>query len=178
MRNMNSISCNVLFLVFVSVMLLFMHPSQSFDFEMVRAQVADKLMDGNLGINGSQDRILGELIYETKGKIMGQRVADIGNSNNDDHDGLAKVEVSYSGKGYIKGVGNVSETWTFVNTHLLNGITQGAGKGIITSDDEKGVVTATVLGRGFNLEPGKIVYPGARFFQPILVVNLVFLTRW
>lgn len=60
MRNMNSISCNVLFLVFVSVMLLFMHPSQSFDFEMVRAQVADKLMDGNLGINGSQDRILGE----------------------------------------------------------------------------------------------------------------------
>jgi hypothetical protein len=142
MRNMNSISSNILFLVFVSVMLLFMHPSQSVDSEMVRAQVADQLMDGNLG---SQDRILGELIYEAKGKIVGQRVADIGNSNNDDHDGLAKVEVSYSGKGYIKGVGNVSETWTFVNTHLLNGTTQGAGKGIITSDAENGIVTATEL---------------------------------
>lgn len=152
-----------------------MHPSQSVDSEMVRAQVADQLMDGNLG---SQDRILGELIYEAKGKIVGQRVADIGNSNNDDHDGLAKVEVSYSGKGYIKRVGNVSETWTFVNTHLLNGITQGAGMGIITSDDEKGVVTATELGRGFNLEPGKIVYPGACFFSADPGVGLVFLMRW
>ncbi len=49
--------------------------------------------------------MLGELIYESTGKIIGQRVVDAG-----ENDGpLAKVEVSYSGTGYMQGVGNVRD---------------------------------------------------------------------
>ena len=47
----------------------------------------------------------------------------------------------------MQGIGNVTETWTFVNTHLSNNIIQGIGKGVIMTDDGNAVATSTELGR-------------------------------
>lgn len=96
--------------------------------------------------NTNQNAVLGDLIYEASGKIVGQRVVDTEASNGD----LGKIEVSYSGRGYIKGIGNISETWTFENTHLPNSVSQGVGYGIIIPNDGNGVTEATELGRGFS----------------------------
>ena len=66
--------------------------------------------------------IIGEIIPEGQRKIIGQRNIYSEESQNSQ---TAKIEVSYSGTTNIKGIGNVSETWTFVNTHKPNAIIQG-----------------------------------------------------
>jgi hypothetical protein len=45
--------------------------------------------------------------------------------DNDDEVGIPKIKVSYSGTRNIKGIGNITETWTFVNTHRPTGIIHG-----------------------------------------------------
>lgn len=103
----------------------------------------------------------------------GEKVEDTGDING----ALAKVELSYSGSGYMQGIGNVTETWTFVNTHLPNNITPGIGKGVIMTDDGNGVATATELGRRFHVSPETIVYPGARVFSTDSTGKLAFLNE-
>ena len=117
--------------------------------------------------------MLGELIYESTGKIVSQKVVDTGDINSLS----AKVELSYSGSGYMQGIGNVTETWTFVNTHLSNNIIQGIGKGVIMTDDGNAVATATELGRGFHMSPETIVYPGARVISTDSNGKLAFLNE-
>jgi len=60
---------------------------------------------------------------------------------------------------------------------LPNSVSQGVGHGIIIPDDGNGVAEATELGRGFLVEPGKIVYPGARFFSADPSSKLAFLNE-
>jgi hypothetical protein len=66
--------------------------------------------------------MIGEIISEGQRKIIGQRNIY---SEEPQNSQTAKIEVSYSGTANIKGIGNVSETWTFVNTHKPNAIIQG-----------------------------------------------------
>lgn len=158
----------VLCLVIITAVLLNVNHRQSPTYEMALAQDVE---NNTIAVNNSKNSMLGELIYESSGKIVSQKVVDTGD------DPSAKVELSYSGSGYMQGIGNVTETWTFVNTHLRNNITQGIGKGVIMTDDGNGVATATELGRGFHMSPETIVYPGARVFSADSNGNLAFLNE-
>jgi len=158
----------VLCLVIITAVLLNVNHRQSPTYEMALAQDVE---NNFVAVNNSKNSMLGELIYESSGKIVSQKVVDTGD------DPSAKVELSYSGSGYMQGIGNVTETWTFVNTHLRNNITQGIGKGVIMTDDGNGVATATELGRGFHMSPETIVYPGARVFSADSNGNLAFLNE-
>lgn len=158
----------VLCLVIITAVLLIVNHRQSPTYEMALAQDVE---NNSVAVNNSKNSMLGELIYESSGKIVSQKVVDTGD------DPSAKVELSYSGSGYMQGIGNVTETWTFVNTHLKNNITQGIGKGVIMTDDGNGVATATELGRGFHMSPETIVYPGARVFSADSNGNLAFLNE-
>jgi hypothetical protein len=158
----------VLCLVIITAVLLIVNHRQSPTYKMALAQ--DVEYDT---VNNSKNSMLGELIYESSGKIVSQKVVDTG----DIYNPSAKVELSYSGSGYMQGIGNVTETWTFVNTHLKNNITQGIGKGVIMTDDGNGVATATELGRGFHMSPETIVYPGARVFSADSNGKLAFLNE-
>ena len=158
----------VLCLVIITAVLLNVNHRQSPTYEMALAQDVE---NNSVAVNNSKNSMLGELIYESSGKIVSQKVVDTGD------DPSAKVELSYSGSGYMQGIGNVTETWTFVNTHLRNNITQGIGKGVIMTDDGNGVATATELGRGFHMSPETIVYPGARVFSADSNGNLAFLNE-
>jgi hypothetical protein len=158
----------VLCLVIITAVLLIVNHRQSPTYEMALAQ---DVKNNTIAVNNSKNSMLGELIYESSGKIVSQKVVDTGD------DPSAKVELSYSGSGYMQGIGNVTETWTFVNTHLKNNITQGIGKGVIMTDDGNGVATATELGRGFHMSPETIVYPGARVFSADSNGKLAFLNE-
>ena len=158
----------VLCLVIITAVLLIVNHRQSPTYEMALAQDVE---NNSVAVNNSKNSMLGELIYESSGKIVSQKVVDTGD------DPSAKVELSYSGSGYMQGIGNVTETWTFVNTHLRNNITQGIGKGVIMTDDGNGVATTTELGRGFHMSPETIVYPGARVFSADSNGNLAFLNE-
>lgn len=131
---------------------------------------------------------IGELISEGHGKIIGQR--NIG-SEKLQNIGTAMIEVSYLGTGNIKGIGNVSETWTFVNTHRPNAIIQGKGYGTIITEDDNEIANAIEYGRGKHIQFNstdksldKIVYPGARFFfaetigKMTFLNNIVGITEW
>ena len=159
----------VLCLVMITAALLIINHRQSLTYEMALAQEVEY---NAIAVN-SKNSMLGELIYESSGKIVSQKVVDTG----DIYYPSAKVELSYSGSGYLQGIGNVTETWTFVNTHLKNNITQGIGKGVIMTEDGNGVATATELGRGFHMSPESIVYPGARVFSTDSNSKLAFLNE-
>lgn len=164
------ISDAVLCLVIITAVLLIVNHRQSPTYKMALAQDVE---NDTIAVNNSKNSMLGELIYESSGKIVSQKVVDTG----DIYNPSAKVELSYSGSGYMQGIGNVTETWTFVNTHLKNNITQGIGKGVIMTDDGNGVATATELGRGFHMLPETIVYPGARVFSADSNGKLAFLNE-
>ena len=160
----------VLCLVIFTTVLLIVNHRQSPTYEMALAQNVE---NDTILINNNKNSMLGELIYESTGKIVSQKVVDTGDINSLS----AKVELSYSGSGYMQGIGNVTETWTFVNTHLSNNIIQGIGKGVIMTDDGNAVATATELGRGFHMSPETIVYPGARVFSTDSNGKLAFLNE-
>jgi hypothetical protein len=170
MNMRTGLSDAVLCLVIVTAVLLIVNHRQSPTYEMALAQEVEH---NAIAVNNSKNSMLGELIYESSGKIVSQKVVDTG----DIYNPSAKVELSYSGSGYMQGIGNVTETWTFVNTHLKNNISQGIGKGVIMTDDGNGVATATELGRGFHLSPETIVYPGARVFSADSNGKLAFLNE-
>jgi hypothetical protein len=170
MNMRKGLSDAVLCLVIVTAVLLIVNHRQSPTYEMALAQ---DVQNNTIAVNNSKNSMLGELIYESSGKIVNQKVVDTG----DIYNPSAKVELSYSGSGYMQGIGNVTETWTFVNTHLINNITQGIGKGVILTDDGNGIATATELGRGFHMSPETIVYPGARVFSADSNGKLAFLNE-
>lgn len=101
----------VLCLMIITAALLIINHRQSPIYVMALAQDVE---NNTIAVDNSKNSMLGELIYESSGKIVSQKVVDTG----DIYYPSAKVELSYSGSGYMQGIGNVTETWTFVNTHL------------------------------------------------------------
>ena len=96
-------------LVIFTTVLLIVNHKQSPTYEMALAQN----VENDAILTNNKNSMLGELIYESTGKIVSQKVVDTGDINSLS----AKVELSYLGSGYMQGIGNVTETWTFVNTH-------------------------------------------------------------
>ena len=130
-----------------------------------------KIIKSNNSINNEMKKSA-KVVYEGEGKITSQRVLNF----EDDENGISKIEISYSGKGYFtdKNI-NVTESWTFINTHRPNGVIQGIGDGSIfffgekINNDSKKIVeeiaTMKGYGRGFIDVDGKISYPTAQLYS-------------
>jgi formylmethanofuran:tetrahydromethanopterin formyltransferase len=110
--------------------------------------------------------LVGQLAYEGQGKIVGKREVGVPGA-----DGTFKIEVSYAGIGSFKGV-NVTEMWTFLDTHRPDGVIQGVGSGIVTTKDHNEISTAEGYGRGHVIAGGKIEYPTVQLYNTIISQNL------
>lgn len=112
--------------------------------------------------------MLGELIYEGKGKTTGNRILGL------DEDGGPTPEVSMSGEGPIKGTIQITDMWTY---WTVTG-QRGQGRGIIMSKDGSNeVVTAVSQGIGKMSESGNMRYVGANFYSTISTGKLAFLNN-
>lgn len=111
--------------------------------------------------------MLGELIYQAKGKITGTRVL-----NADEN----KVEHSAGGEGRFNDI-DVNEIDTFWAIHLGNNVYQGEGQGIITTKDGRENVTFKGYGVGHISESGKISFRGTNFYKTVSNEKLSFLNN-
>jgi hypothetical protein len=87
----------------------------------------------------SQFVMLGDIIYEAVGKLMGTRVLEVQN-------GIPKVEVTISQEGLIRGI-NVTSIVTFWSIFRDSGAIYAEGHGIIMKKDNPND-TATWTGQG------------------------------
>jgi len=114
--------------------------------------------------------MLGQLLFESKGRITGQRLLSVEN-------GIPKFEVSISGSGIFTGSLEVTETWTYRVIQRHDGTSYGKGKGVIMTKDGREVATATGYGEGKTVEPGKMRYVGAIFYETYSENKLAFLNH-
>jgi hypothetical protein len=114
--------------------------------------------------------MLGKLIFESKGKITGQRVLSVAN-------GIPKLEVSVTGTGIFNGNIDVTETWTYWTIQRPDGTSYGKGRGVIMTKDGSEVATATGHGDGKMTDSGKMRYPGAIFYETSSKNKLAFLNH-
>jgi hypothetical protein len=89
--------------------------------------------------------MLGDLIYEHKGKVTGQRVLDVS---------PPRVETSFSDIGTLKGGITVSEIGTYWSEARSPGILYGEAQGIIMTND--GTEVATWKGGGIGRMSGAV----------------------
>ena len=102
--------------------------------------------------------MLGQLLYESKGKIIGQRVLSVEN-------GIPKQEVSISGTGTFTGSLEVTTTWTYSAIQRPDGSSYNQGQGVIMTKDGREVATATERGEGRMTDSGKMRYIDALFYE-------------
>lgn len=114
--------------------------------------------------------MLGELLFESKGRITGQRVLSVEN-------GIPKFEISIAGTGIFTGSLEVTETWTYWAIQRSDGTSYGEGQGVIMTKDGHEVATATGRGEGKMYEPGKMRYVSALFYETNSKNKLAFLNH-
>lgn len=93
--------------------------------------------------------MLGDLVYEAKGKVTGERVLQVD---------PPKLESSYNLASTLKGM-KVSEMGTYTSTMRPDGTMLGEDKAIIMAEDGS-VTTATAQGIGRFTGPEKITFRG------------------
>ena len=93
--------------------------------------------------------MLGDLVYESKGKITGERVLELN---------PPKIESSYTVEGKLKGT-EVTELGTYTSTMRPDGSLWGEDKSITMAKDGS-VTTATARGIGRFTGPEKISFRG------------------
>jgi hypothetical protein len=99
--------------------------------------------------------MLGELIYEQKGKVTGQRVLDVS---------PPRVETSFSATGSLKGGSTVSEMGTYWSEARPSGMLYGEVVGITMTKD--GTEVATWKGGGIGrMSAGKVSFRGALYWH-------------
>jgi len=114
--------------------------------------------------------MLGELLFESNGRITGQRVLSVEN-------GIPKFEISIAGTGIFTGNLEVTETWTYWAIQRSDGTSYGEGQGVIMTKDGHEVATATGRGEGRRYERGKMRYVGALFYETNSKNKLAFLNH-
>jgi len=107
--------------------------------------------------------MLGELIFESTGKIVGQRVLSVEN-------GIPKLEITAAGSGTTRGNIEVTETWTYWTIQRPDGTSAGEGQGVMMTRDGE-VATATGRGEGKRNESGKNRYNGGYFSRLMQKTN-------
>jgi hypothetical protein len=114
--------------------------------------------------------MLGELLFESKGKITGQRVLSVENR-------IPKLEILISGTGIFTGSLEVTTTWTYWAIQRPNGTSYSEGKGVIMTKDGNEVATATGRGEGKMTESGRMRYVSALFYETNSNNKLAFLNH-
>ena len=82
--------------------------------------------------------MLGDLIYEAKGKIVGQRILAVAPQT--------KIENTVLLDGIMHGIVNIIDTGTFVSTAIDDTVYYSQGQGVITTKDRREVATWTAQG--------------------------------
>lgn len=100
--------------------------------------------------------MLGDLIYEHKGKPTGQRVLDVS---------PPRVETSFSARGTLNGGITVSEMGTYWSEARSPGILYGEGQGVIMTIDSSEVATWKGSGIGRMSAGGKVSFRGAIYLS-------------
>ena len=112
--------------------------------------------------------MLGELIYEHKAKITGNRVLDV--------DG-PKIETSYSGTGTFKGGAKVIDMGTYTGKAKSSGAVYGEGQGVVMTIDGNEMATWKGSGIGRMNAGGKMSWRGALFYDTTSTGTLSFLNN-
>lgn len=94
--------------------------------------------------------MLGDLVFEEKGKVTGRRVLD-----------ASTMEVSFQTQITVKGVSGTN-MGTYTTTMLPDGAMYGQGQGVVMSKDGQ-VITWKGNGVGRFTAQGKIRYTGALY---------------
>ena len=110
--------------------------------------------------------MLGDPIYELKGKITSQRVLDAEG---------AKMETSFSGIAKYRGTDG-TEFGTYSTIYRPEGVLYGEGHGVITSTDGE-IATWTGSGIGRFTAQGKIRFHGPLFYRTLSTGKLAFLNN-
>ena len=114
--------------------------------------------------------MLGELLFESKGKITGHRVLSVEN-------GIPKLEISIAGTGLFAGSLEVTTTWTYWAIQRPDGTSYSEGQGVIMTKDGREMATATGRTEGKMVESGKMRYVGALFYETHSENRLAFLNH-
>ena len=110
--------------------------------------------------------MLGDLIYEHKGKITNQRVLDAEG---------ARMETSFSGNTNYRGTDG-TEIGTYSTIYRPEGVLYGEGQGVITTKDGE-IATWTGSGIGRFTGQGKIRFHGPLFYRTYSTEKLAFLNN-
>ena len=113
--------------------------------------------------------MLGDLIYEHKGKITSQRVLDAGSPPE------PKMETSFAGSANYRGTDG-TEIGTYRTTYRPEGVLYGEGQGVITTKDGE-IATWTGSGIGRFTGQGKIRFHGPLFYRTHSTGKLAFLNN-
>lgn len=100
--------------------------------------------------------MLGDLIYEPKGRVTGQRVLDVEGP---------KIEVSFSASGVLKGSIEVIENVTCWNVARDPGKLYGEGQGVLMTKDGSDHATWKGHGIGTMSGNGKTSFRGSNIFR-------------
>ena len=122
--------------------------------------------------------MLGDLIYEHKGKIIGQRV--LGNaSEKGEVVVLPKIETTFSADAKLKGTINITDTGTYWSIVRQGGILSGEGQGLYMTKDDTSGETATWTGYGIGClaAGGRVSYRGSLFFRTNSTGKMSFLNN-
>ncbi|MPZ07951.1 MAG: hypothetical protein GEU26_16305 [Nitrososphaeraceae archaeon] len=72
--------------------------------------------------------MLGELLFESRGRVTGQRVLSVEN-------GIPKFEISIAGTGIFTGSLEVTTTWTYWAIQRPDDTSYSEGQGVIMTKD-------------------------------------------
>jgi hypothetical protein len=114
--------------------------------------------------------MLGELLFESRGRITSQRVLSVEN-------GIPKFEISIIGTGIFTESLEVTTSWTYWTIQRPDGTSYSQGQGVIMTKDGRDVATATGRTEGKMVESGKMRYVGALFYETRSKDKLAFLNH-
>ena len=114
--------------------------------------------------------MLGQLLYESKGKITGQRVLSVEN-------GIPKYETSIAGTGVFTGSLEVNPNWTYWAIQRPDGTSYSQGQGVIMTKNGRDMATAIGHAEGKMVKSEKMRFVGAIFYETHSENKLAFLNH-
>jgi hypothetical protein len=115
--------------------------------------------------------MLGDLIYEAKGRVVGRRILAV--------ETRIEVENTILLEGIIHGIVNITDVGTFItNTIIDDTIYYSQGRGIMTTQGGREMAKWTAQGiQVLNKENGKSLFRGSAFYHTNSKGKLAFLNN-
>ena len=114
--------------------------------------------------------MLGELMFESRGRVTSQRVLSVEN-------GIPKFEISIAGSGIFTGSLEVTTSWTYWAIQRPDRTSFSQGQGVIITKDGRDMATATGRAEGKIIESGNMRFVGAIFYETHSENKLAFLNH-